>query len=73
MLRRPPTAISLRPSDVTDLAASLVAPSTNATEGGKGAGQAEVVGQAGRDELVERERREREEREARGVAGRLGI
>jgi hypothetical protein len=70
-LRRPPTAFSLKPSDVSDLQASLAArgpngdaPLTQEQVNGGGDGQ-------GKDPQVERERREREEREGRGQRERV--
>ncbi|GAA5948657.1 hypothetical protein JCM21900_005203 [Sporobolomyces salmonicolor] len=64
-LRRPPTAISLKPADVTDLQTFLAERDAKPTVVGKNEEQ------PGRDGLVEREKREREDREGRGMRGRV--
>ncbi|GAA5910479.1 hypothetical protein JCM6882_007366 [Rhodosporidiobolus microsporus] len=75
-IRRPPTAYTLKPSDVADLqaAASNAAQTLSSTSAGASTatgGSAQPQQQGGRDELVDRERREREEREQRGGRGRV--
>lgn len=80
MLRRPPTAFTLKPSDVTELSQHLTnkkqqQESLNSNQA-KGlidnvkAGEGKV---AGGDLLLEREQRERREREERGQANRIGL
>ncbi|BGP55904.1 hypothetical protein JCM8202v2_003511 [Rhodotorula sphaerocarpa] len=71
-IRRPPTAVSLKPSDVIDLQAFLKRrdlqqqqQQAHSTQpGGAGAG-------AGSDELLRREQQAREERERKGQRGRV--
>ncbi|EMS20754.1 hypothetical protein NBRC10512_007655 [Rhodotorula toruloides] len=58
-LRRPPTAVSLQPSDVADLRAFISQRDASTTKG------------KGGDEVVEREKREREEREKKGTKARV--
>ncbi|GAA6039470.1 hypothetical protein JCM8097_009567 [Rhodosporidiobolus ruineniae] len=78
MLRRPPTAYTLKPSDVADLQASLAqrahSSQTPPQHGGTVAStQASTSGSqhAAQEDLAARERREREEREARGQRARV--
>lgn len=66
MLRRPPTVISLRPSDVTDMA-ELVATRNAAAED-----QKEVVTETG-DAVLDKEQAERIEREKRPKGERIGV
>ncbi|GAA5820744.1 hypothetical protein JCM11251_003136 [Rhodosporidiobolus azoricus] len=73
-LRRPPTAYTLKPSDVEELKQqqTATAASTASSSALLPGGEQQAQGhQAGRDNLVERERREVEEREARGGRGRV--
>lgn len=65
MLRRPPTAISLRPSDVTEMTELIASKKAAAEEKGKGK---EVA-----DGLLDTEARERREKEGKGQAGRVGV
>lgn len=65
MLRRPPTAISLRPSDVAEMADLIASKKAAAAEKGKG----KEVG----DALLEKEGRERREKEGKGQGGRVGV
>ncbi|GAA6064262.1 hypothetical protein JCM10212_002589 [Sporobolomyces blumeae] len=73
-LRRPPTALTLKPSDVNDLKAFLrerdaaAAPSLN-TQASTQAGPSTAP--HGRDSVVAQERRDREEREARTQRARI--
>ncbi|GAA5894602.1 hypothetical protein JCM5296_002900 [Sporobolomyces johnsonii] len=64
-LRRPPTAISLKPADVTELQTFLTERDAKPADVSKGKEQ------PGRDGLVEREKREREDREGKGMRGRV--
>ncbi|TNY23553.1 hypothetical protein DMC30DRAFT_414066 [Rhodotorula diobovata] len=72
-LRRPPTAVSLQPSDVADLQASIAQRNAAAssapvsTTADAGASSGTKVG----DALIEREKQEQREREARGARGRV--
>lgn len=71
-LRRPPTSITLKPSDVSDLrefiqqrdelAKEVNQELSTSTSGGGG---------GGKDALVEQEKRDREEREGKGQRGRI--
>lgn len=71
-LRRPPTAFTLKASDVSDLQNLLAARSAPASDTAPASGNTQEHAQcAGKDAQVERERREREEREARGTRGRV--
>ncbi|GAA5862993.1 hypothetical protein JCM8547_003642 [Rhodosporidiobolus lusitaniae] len=65
-LRRPPTAFTLKPSDVSDLQALLAARQAGGTDGQAGEGTAQPQQETGAaQDPAERERRERDEREAR--------
>lgn len=74
-IRRPPTAITLKPSDVTEMAEHIAkrnaAAAAAAQPSGLGSGGAGRAG-PGKDAQVERERKQREEREARGRNERIG-
>jgi len=72
-LRRPPTAVSLQPSDVADLQAFITQRNAAASSGsspttaGGGASSSTKTG----DALIEREKQEQREREAPGARGRV--
>lgn len=74
-IRRPPTAITLKPSDVSDMTELIAqrnaAAAAAATSDAQGAGAAGAR-EKGRDATVERERKMREEREARSRGDRVG-
>jgi hypothetical protein len=70
-IRRPPTAITLKPSDVAEMAELIAlknAKAAGADEGGDGKAQAN-----GRDSVVDKERKERQEKEARSRGERVGV
>lgn len=78
MLRRPPTAILLRSSDVADIQSAIEARNSNSTTnaGGNAGGPTEPNGASAakeKDTLMEQEAVERGNRERRTQAERIGV
>ena len=78
MLRRPPTAILLRSSDVADIQSAIEARNANSTQNaaGNAGGPTEPNGAAeakAKDTLMEQEVVERGNRERRTQAERIGV
>lgn len=70
-LRRPPTAITLKPSDVSDLREFIQKRDELAQQENQELSTSTSGGGGGKDALVEQEKRDREEREGKGQRGRI--
>ncbi|GAA5990822.1 hypothetical protein JCM5350_005128 [Sporobolomyces pararoseus] len=71
-IRRPPTAISLKPSDVAELREFIA--NRNKEDNGKQSQPGPSTSSSGatnRDAILEKEKKEAEEREARGARARV--
>ncbi|KWU42009.1 hypothetical protein RHOSPDRAFT_36420 [Rhodotorula sp. JG-1b] len=68
-LRRPPTAVSLKPSDVSDLQAALE--KRNQAQAGGHSTEARTAAAAAEDELLRREQGEQDARERKGQRERV--
>lgn len=66
-IRRPPTAITLKPSDVTEMAKFI------AEKNAKAAGVQDATKGGKTDMMVDRETKERKEKESRSRSDRIGM
>lgn len=70
MLRRPPTAIALRASDITELESFIN--DRNAAASATASGSSKDVNND-KDMILEREEKERKRKEAKSVGERIGV